>query len=82
MKTREKILPNWIVKRINPGDEDKEVSSAIVAALAMYIVGVVFIYYWGPFGDGNRWKETCLVICILAILIALGYMRLLLELAF
>ena len=74
MKTREKILPNCIVKRINPGDEDKDVSSAVVAALAMYIIGVVFIYYWEPFGDGNRWRETCLAICILAILIALGYM--------
>jgi len=74
MKTAKKILPKWIIKSIKPGEEDQNVSSAVVAALAMYVVGVVFIFYWEPFGDGNRWKETCLAICILAIMIALGFL--------
>jgi len=73
MKTREKILPKCIVKRIKPGDEDKEVSFSVVAATAMYVVFVVWLFFMKPFGEENLWIETCLAICVLAILIALGY---------
>ena len=73
MKTRKKILPKWIVKSIKPGEEDESVSSAVAAALAMYLIGIVWIYYIEPFGEGNRLNEVCLDICILTILVVIGF---------
>lgn len=73
MKTRKKSLPDWIVKRIEFEQENECVNSAIVGVTALYIVGVVGLFVFKPFGGENLWMESCLAICLLALIIASGF---------
>lgn len=70
MKTRKKILPNWIVKKIEFEHENECVNSAIVGITALYIVGVVGLLVFKPFGGENLWMEIGVAICALAIIVA------------
>ena len=73
MKTSKKCLPDWIVKRIEFEQENECVNSAIVGVTALYIVGVVGLFVFKPFGGENLWMESCLAICLLALIIASGF---------
>ena len=70
MKTRKKILPNWIVKKIEFEHENECVNSAIVGITALYIVGVVGLLVFKPFGGKDLWMEIGVAICVLAIIVA------------
>nr|MBR6100347.1 hypothetical protein [bacterium] len=73
MKTRKKIFPNWITKNIQYGRENENVSSIVVGAVALYIVGVIGLFVSKPFGGENLWMESCVAICVLALIIAIGF---------
>lgn len=73
MKTREKVLPNWIVKNIKFGQENENVSSIVVGVLALYIVGVIGLFVSKPFGGEDLWAEVGIAICVLAVIVALGF---------
>ena len=70
MKTRKKILPNWIVKNIAFEHENESVSSAVVGVIALYIVGVIGLLVSKPVGGEDLWMEIGIAICILAIIVA------------
>ena len=73
MKTRKKSLPDWIARKIQYGCEDENATSAVVGVVALYIVGVIGLFVSKPFGDKDLWIETCFSICILALIIGIGY---------
>ena len=70
MKTRKRILPDWIVKKIEFGQENESVNSAVVGITALYIVGVIGLLLTKPFGGKDLWMEIGVAICVLAIIVA------------
>jgi len=63
MKTRKKILPDWIVKRIEFKQENEWISSRVVGIVALYLVGVMALFVFRPFGGENLWMEIIFTIC-------------------
>ncbi|MBR6907469.1 hypothetical protein IKN40_03035 [bacterium] len=70
MKTRKRILPDWIVKKIEFEHENESVNSAVVGITALYIVGVIGLLFSKPFGGENLWMEIGIAICVLAVIVA------------
>ena len=70
MKTRKRILPDWIVKKIEFEHENESVNSAVVGITFLYIVGVIGLLFSKPFGGENLWMEIGIAICVLAVIVA------------
>jgi len=74
MKTRKKSLPDWIARNIQYGRENENVSTVVVGVVALYIVGVIGLFVSKPFGGEDLWMEACVAICVLALIIGIGFL--------
>ena len=70
MRKRSLKLPNWMIKSIEYGREDEELSFFVVNAVAFYLLGLVCFFVFNPLGKGFL---AIKIICTagIAILLAL-----------
>ena len=66
-------LPNWIIRSIQHGNEDCDLSSMLVNIGVFYLMGVVAFFFYAPFGSEHLFLQIICVIAVLLLLIVFGY---------
>lgn len=66
-------LPNWIIKSIQHGKENDELSSILVNIGVFYLLGLVAFFVYNPFGSEYLTTEIICAIGVLLMLILFGY---------
>jgi len=66
-------LPNWIIKSIQHGKEDDDLSSILVNIGVFYLLGLVAFFVYSPFGSEYVTTEIICAIGIFLLLVMLGY---------
>jgi len=66
-------LPNWLIKSIQHGKEDDDLGSILVNIGVFYLLGVVALCVYSPFGSEYLAIEIICAVGILLLLIMFGY---------
>ena len=66
-------LPRWIIKSLQHGKENEDLSSIVVGALALYSVCAIAYFACAPFGRGHLALEVVAALGILAFILLLGF---------
>jgi hypothetical protein len=65
-------LPRWIIKRIQPGKENEDLTSLVVGIIALYAVGAIAYFAYAPFGREHLYLEVIAAIAILVLIVRIG----------
>jgi len=65
-------LPRWIIKRIQPGKENEDLTSLVVGIIALYAVGAIAYFAYVPFGREHLYLEVIAAIAILVLIVRIG----------
>ncbi len=66
-------LPRWIIKSLQHGKENEDLSSIVVGALALYSVCAIAYFACAPFGRGHLALEVVAALGILAFILLFGF---------
>lgn len=66
-------LPRWIIKSIQPGKENEDLSSLVVGIIALYAVCAIAYFAYAPFGRERLFLEVIVAIAILAMIVMIGF---------
>lgn len=66
-------LPRWIIKNLQHGKENEDLSSIVVGALALYSVCAIAYFAYAPFGRGHLALEVVAALGILAFILLFGF---------
>ena len=62
-------LPRWIIKSIQPGKENEDLTSLVVGIIALYAVVAIVYFAYAPFGREHLFLEVIAAIAILALIV-------------
>lgn len=66
-------LPNWIIKYIQHDEENEELNSLLLDIGVFYLLGIVVLCVYNPFGSEYLAIEIICAVGILLLLIMFGY---------
>jgi len=70
MKNLENLkLPRWIIKNIQSGKENEDLTSLVVGIIALYAVVAIVYFAYAPFGREHLFLEVIAAIAILALIV-------------
>ena len=62
-------LPRWIIKSIQPGKENEDLTSLLVGIIALYAVVAIVYFAYAPFGREHLFLEVIVAIAILTLIV-------------
>lgn len=66
-------LPLWIIKNIQSGKENEDLTSLLVGIIALYTVVAIVYFAYAPFGREHLFLEVIAAIAILALIVMIGF---------
>jgi len=74
MKNLESLkLPRWIIKSIQPGKENEDLTSLVVGIMALYTICAIAYFAYAPFGREHLFLEIIAAIAILVLIVMIGF---------